>query len=158
MAEGPCPLDRTFSVDRWRRLLGGGGRLRLRMQSADMAPTVLPGDVLQFEEARLLALHRDDIVLVQTRGVCLLRRVCQRVLTEGGERFEVVADGLDEPPTRHGFEEILARLVCLGREGETLRPVGDSVARARRRRRWRERLRSLWYGMLLRLGRESGAD
>ncbi len=158
MAEPPRPLDRTFNVDRWKRLLGGGGRLRLRMQSVDMAPTLLPGDVLELEEARLLGLHRDDVVLVQTRGVCLLRRVCQRVLTEGGERFEVVADGLDAPPTRHGFEEILARLVSLERDGEILRPVGDSVSRARLRRRWRERLGSLWYGLLLRLGRESGSD
>ena len=158
MAEAPGPLDSTFRLDRWKRLLGGGGRLRLRMQSSDMAPIVLPGDILELEEARLLTLDRDDIVLVQTRGICLLRRVCQRLLTEGGERFEVVADGLEAPPTRHGFEEILARLVCLEREGETLRPVGDSVVRARRRRRWRERWKNLWYGLLLRLGRESDSD
>lgn len=128
------------------------------MEGSDMAPRVLPGDILEFEEARLLDLRRDDIVLIQTRAGCLLRRILQRVLSEGGERFEVVADGLEAPPTRHGFDEILARLVCLGREGETLRPVGDSVGRSRLRRRWRERLRHLWIGLLLRLGRESRSD
>ncbi len=83
-----------------------------------------------------------------------MRRIRSRELTRGGEVFTVVADGLSEEPRPHGFEEILARLVSLGREGEVLRPVGDSTSRARLRRRLRERLRHLWFGLLLRLGRE----
>jgi len=154
VAEAPRRLDRSFGVDRWKRLLAEGGRLRLRMESRDMAPAIQVGDVLEFEEARLLHLRRGDIVLVHTQGICQLRRVCSRELTRGGEVFTVAADGLGDPPRQHGFEEILARLVSLGRDGETLQPVGDSVPRARLRRRLREHLRQLWFGVLLRFGRE----
>ncbi len=119
-----------------------------------MAPAIQVGDVLEFEEARLLHLRRGDVVLVHTQGVCQLRRILSRELARGGEVFTVVADGLADPPRQHGFEEILARLVSLGRDGEVLRPVGDSVPRARLRRRLRQHLRHLWIGMLLRFGRE----
>ena len=152
MAEEPGRLDPSFSVDRWKRLLGQGGRLRLRMVGSEMVPALQPGDLLEFEEARLMALARGDIVVVHSAGRCLLRRVRSRVLEQGGEVFTVAADGLEEPPLQVGFEEILARLVCLEREGEVLRPAGDSTRRARWRRRLRERVRHLWYSLLLRLG------
>lgn len=155
MAEGAGPrrLDGAFGVDRWKRLLGEGGRLRLRMESPDMAPAVQPGDLLDFEEARLMSLRRGDIVLVAAQGACRLRRVHARVLASGGEVFAVKADALAEDPREHGFEDILARLVSLEREGEVLRPQGDSTARARLRRRIRERMRDLWLSWVLRFGR-----
>lgn len=117
-----------------------------------MAPAVRPGDVLEFEEARLMALRRGDIVLVHAEGACRLRRIHSRVLSEGGEVFTVAADALDEPPRRHEFGDLLARLVSLEREGEILRPRGDSTGRARLRRRLRERLKDAWMTVLLRLG------
>lgn len=123
------------------------------MESPDMAPAVQPGDVLEFEEARLMDLRRGDLVLVHAQGACRLRRIHARALAEGGEVFTLVADALPEPPKRHGFEEILARVVRLERDGETLRPRGDSVRKARFRRRLREMLKDAWLTLHLRFGR-----
>lgn len=146
-------LDGSFGVDRWKRLLGEGGRLRLRMESPDMSPAVRPGDLLTFEEARLVSLRRGDIVLVHSEGACRLRRVHSRALASGGEVFTLAADALPDPPREHGFEDILAHLVSLEREGESLKPHGDSTGKARLRRRVRERLRDLWLNWLLRFGK-----
>ena len=153
MTEGPGRLDRSFGVDRWKKLLASGGRLKLRMESPDMAPAVQPGDVLEFEEARLMDLRRGDIVLVHAQGACRLRRIRSRALAEGGEVFTVAADALPDPPKRHGFEDLLAKLVRLERDGESLDPRRDSVRKARFRRRLRELLKNAWISFHLRFGR-----
>lgn len=142
-------LDRNFDVDSWRNLLARGRRLRLQVQTTDMCPRVKPEDIVELEEAQLMHMRKGDLVLVFSRGTLRLRQIKGRELESGAEIFLVGACQAGVSDSTHSFEEILARVVSIEREGETLRACGDSVWKARGRRKLWRYLRNVWHGWLL---------
>ena len=136
-------------------MLARGERLRLSLTSEDMKPAVLPGDLVEFEEAQLMRIRRGDLVLLYAKGHLRLRRVLSRLTSSGGEFFLLGADALPEGQSRHGFQEILAKVVSIERDGEVLRPAGDAPWNARLRRRLKLWLRNVWHSFLLMVSKKN---
>lgn len=147
-------LDKSFSIDKWRRMLGAGGRLRLSVTSADMIPAVLPGDIVEFEEAQLLHINPGDCVLLYSGGALRLRRIKERLIARSGEEFLLGCDANSDNDGEYHFEDIMAKMIAIERNGQKLKASGDSLAKARLRKAIKEFFRRCYLRLWLLFSRD----
>lgn len=121
-------------ISRWREILARGETVTVPLATSDMLPHVKPGDIVEFKEASLLDLQKGDFVMLYHNGSVLLRRVVRRVTEHSGDVF-ILSSNKEGSEGRYEFTGILGKVVSLYRDGEKLRPKGDSVWKARMRRK-----------------------
>jgi len=112
-------LKTVEQMTRWRKKMGKGENLFIKVVDKGMMPTIKIGDTVEVASVNAMDLRTNNVIFYRQGENFIVRRITQVNFNRGGQ-FNVKGDSMDNEEPVVAPSQIIGKVVLIDRDGEKI--------------------------------------